>query len=120
MADWDTPAPPPQQFPETQRDEDAPTRLDSATLDAIEIIYEKLVQVRERSRSNRRKMTEVTKKKDEQIEELALKCARQEEELRSRTEELAMVDDGLQKIMKITERVDQKITEREDNDVSAH
>lgn len=65
-------------------------------------------------------MSVMRRKKDEQIEELALKCARLEEELKSKHEELAMVDAGLQKIMKITERVDQKITEREGIDVSAH
>lgn len=120
MADSKAPPPLLRQLPETQPDEESPTRWDSTTIDAIEAIYQKLVQVKDKCRNSRTKMTEMGRKKDQQIEELKSECARMEEELRCKTEELSMVDAGLQKIMKITDRVDKKITERVQNEVSAH
>ncbi|CAG8948949.1 hypothetical protein HYFRA_00002077 [Hymenoscyphus fraxineus] len=99
--------------------EDQPQR-DPTTSDGIELVYGKLVEVEGKCLNSRTPMMEMACIKDKQIQELNLKCARFEDGVRCKTEELEKRQAGLCKIMNITQKVDDEfsgMTEQQTSEV---
>ncbi|CAG8981473.1 hypothetical protein HYALB_00003044 [Hymenoscyphus albidus] len=85
-------------------------QCDLTTSDGIELVYGKLVEVKDKCLNSRTPMMEMARIKDKQIQELTSKCARFEDDVRCKREELEKSQAGLCKIMNITQKVDDEFS----------